>query len=51
MSPSRQLAVIMFTDISVYTTLMGRTEEKAFKFPDEKLVIQKPIIENFNGRY
>ena len=31
MSQSRQLAVIMFTDIVGYTKLMGEDEQKAFE--------------------
>ena len=31
MSPNRQLAAIMFTDIVGYTALMGSDEDKAFE--------------------
>jgi TolB-like protein/class 3 adenylate cyclase len=51
MSQSRQLAAIMFTDIVGYTALMGRDERKAFELLDKNRQIQKPIIEQFNGRW
>jgi class 3 adenylate cyclase len=51
MSQSRQLAVIMFTDIVGYTALMGRDEQKAFELLNKNRQIQKPIIEQYNGRW
>ncbi len=51
MSQSRQLAVIMFTDIVGYTSLMGNDENKAFELLRKNRQIQKPIIERFNGRW
>lgn len=51
MPQSRQLAVIMFTDIVGYTALMGRDEQKAFEFLKKNRAIQKPVIEEFNGRW
>jgi class 3 adenylate cyclase/TolB-like protein/Tfp pilus assembly protein PilF len=51
MPPSRQLAAIMFTDIVGYTALMGDDEQKAFSILNKNLAIQKPIIEQFNGRW
>src|SRR5574339_46032 len=51
MYSSRQLAAIMFTDIVGYTALMGKDEQKAFEFLDINRRIQKPIIEQFNGRW
>ena len=51
MSQSRQLAVIMFTDIVSYTALMGDDEEKALKLLNKNRGLQKPIIEQFNGRW
>ncbi len=51
MSQSRQLAAIMFTDIVGYTALMGRDEQKAFELLNKNRQIQKPIIEQFNGRW
>ena len=50
MSQSRQLAAIMFTDIVGYTALMGNDEQKAFELLNKNRQIQKPIIEQFNGR-
>src|SRR5678815_2918970 len=51
MSSSRQLAAIMFTDIVGYTALMGRDESKAFEFLNKNRHIQRPIIEQNNGRW
>ena len=51
MPQSRQLAAIMFTDIVGYTALMGRDEQKAFELLDKNRQIQKPIIEQHNGRW
>jgi len=51
MSSSRQLAAIMFTDIVGYTALMGRDEQKAFELLNKNRAIQKPIIEQYNGRW
>ena len=51
MSQSRQLAAIMFTDIVGYTALMGNNEVKAFELLRKNREIQKPIIEEFGGRW
>ena len=51
MSQSRQLAAIMFTDIVGYTALMGTDEQKAFQLLKKNREIQKPIIEEFNGKF
>ena len=51
MSQSRQLAVIMFTDIVGYTALMGKDEQEAFELLNKNRQIQKPIIQQFNGRW
>src|SRR6266487_4907704 len=51
MSQSRQLAAIMFTDIVGYTALMGDDEQKAFELLEKNRELQKPIIEQFNGRW
>ncbi len=51
MSSTRQLAAIMFTDIVGYTALMGRDEQKAFELLKTNRQIQKPIIEQYNGRW
>jgi adenylate cyclase len=48
---SRQLAVIMFTDIVGYTSLMGADEQKAFEILQKNRDLQKPIIEDMNGRW
>jgi adenylate cyclase len=50
-SQNRQLAAIMFTDIVGYTALMGRDEQKAFELLDKNRQIQKPIVEQYNGRW
>lgn len=51
MPQNRQLAAIMFTDIVGYTTLMGNDEQKAFALLKKNREIQKPIIQQFNGRW
>ena len=51
MSSTRQLAAIIFTDIVGYTALMGKDEQKAFELLDKNRQIQKPIIEQYNGRW
>src|SRR6266540_673608 len=51
MHSSRQLAAIMFTDIVGYTALMGSNERKAFEVLKKNRLIQKPVIEEFNGKF
>jgi adenylate cyclase len=51
MPQTRQLAAIMFTDIVGYTALMGNDEQKAFELLNINRAIQKPAIEQFNGRW
>ena len=51
MPQSHQLAVIMFTDIVGYTSLMGRDEGQALRILDQNRNLQKPIIEEFHGRW
>ncbi|MGB5647151.1 MAG: adenylate/guanylate cyclase domain-containing protein [Muriicola sp.] len=51
MPQSRQLAAIMFTDIVGYTALMGKDEQAAFRLLQQNRKLQKPIIEEFNGRW
>lgn len=51
MPQTRQLAAIMFTDIVGYTALMGRDEKKAFDFLTKNRELQKPIIEQYRGRW
>lgn len=41
----------MFTDIVGYTALMGSDDQKAFSFLKKNREIQKPIIEEYNGRW
>lgn len=51
MSQFRQLAAIMFTDIVGYTALMGNDEKRAFDLLKKNRELQKPIIEQYNGRW
>lgn len=51
MTQSRQLAAIMFTDIVGYTALMGNDEQKAFEILKKNRLLQKPVIEKYNGRW
>ena len=41
----------MFTDIVGYTSLMGNNEQKAFELLRKNREIQKPVIEEFGGRW
>src|SRR6187431_317492 len=41
----------MFTDIVGYTALMGKDEQEAFTLLGKNRQIQKPIIEQHNGRW
>lgn len=51
MSSTRQLAAIMFTDIVGYTALMGQDEEQAFRILQKNRAIQRPLIEQYGGRW
>ena len=51
MLQTRQLAAIMFTDIVGYTAMMGKDEQKAFELLRKNREMQKPIIEEFGGRW
>src|SRR3954468_24035658 len=51
MSTTRQLAAIMFTDIAGYTTLMGEDEQQAFEILRKNRQLQKPLIEQYNGKW
>jgi len=51
MSQSRQLAAIMFTDIVGYTALMGDDEERAFELLNKNRLLQKPLIEQYGGKW
>ena len=51
MTQSRQLAAIMFTDISGFTSLMGNDEQKAHDILKKNRALQKPVIEQFNGTW
>ncbi len=51
MPQSRQLAAIMFTDIVGYTALMGDDEDKAFELLNKNRQIQKPLIEQYSGKW
>jgi len=51
MSSTRQLAAIMFTDIVGYTALMGEDEVKAFDILRKNRLLQKPLIEQYNGKW
>jgi TolB-like protein/class 3 adenylate cyclase/Tfp pilus assembly protein PilF len=51
MQQNRQLAAIMFTDIVGYTALMGHDEGKAFEYLRKNRELQKPVIEEFGGKW
>ena len=50
MKQTRHLVAVMFTDIVGYTALMGDDEQKAFTYLARNRDLQKPVIEQFNGR-
>ena len=51
MSQSRQLAAIMFTDIVGYTAIMGNDEQMAFELLNKNRLVQKPLIEQYSGKW
>jgi len=51
LSPKRQLAAIMFTDIVGYTALMGKDSSKALELVRISKDIQKPLVEKHNGKW
>ncbi len=51
MTPTRQLAAIMFTDIVGYTAMMGKDEKLAFQVLQDNRNLQKPLIETHGGLY
>ena len=51
MSQSRQLAAIMFTDIVGYTAVMGDDEQMAFELLNKNRLVQKPLIEQYRGKW
>ncbi|MCZ6899148.1 MAG: adenylate/guanylate cyclase domain-containing protein, partial [Bacteroidetes bacterium] len=48
---SRQLVAIMFTDIVGYTALMGKDSNKALELIRISKEIQKPLVEQHNGKW
>jgi len=50
LSPKRQLAAIMFTDIEGYTALMQQNESKAIQARDKHRRIFNSITEKYKGR-
>ena len=51
MPSTRQLAAIMFTDIVGYTAIMGQDERKALELLQINRQLQKPLIEQFHGKW
>ncbi|MCH7612997.1 MAG: tetratricopeptide repeat protein [Candidatus Marinimicrobia bacterium] len=49
MNPIRKLAAIMFTDISGYTALSAKDEEKALDLIELQRELLKPIVAEFGG--
>ena len=41
----------MFTDIVGYTALMGEDEQKAFDILQKNRQLQKPLIEEYGGKW
>ena len=51
MPQTRQLAAIMFTDITGFTSLMGNDEQKAFQSLAQFKSIAQPLVEKFHGHW
>ncbi len=51
MPHARQLAAIMFTDIVGFTALMGKDVEYGLNLIRKNRLIQKPLIEKYNGKW
>jgi class 3 adenylate cyclase len=51
MPQSCKLAAVMCTGIAGYTALMGEDEQKAFEILNKNRRLQKPIIEQYGGRW
>ncbi len=51
MSASHRLAVIMFTDIVGYTSLMGKNESKALDILDRNRKLHQSLLEEFGGKW
>ncbi|HEY1115794.1 MAG TPA: adenylate/guanylate cyclase domain-containing protein, partial [Chitinophagaceae bacterium] len=51
MPQAHQLSAIMFTDIAGYTALMGEDEQEAFDVLNRSRQIQKPLIDQYHGRW
>ena len=51
MSQSRQLAAIMFTDIVGYSALMGDDEQMALDLLNSNRLMQRQLIEQYNGKW
>jgi len=51
MPEDQRLAVIMFTDIVGYTTLMGRDKDKAFQLLRKNREIQRLLIKKYRGEW
>ena len=49
-SQTRQLAVIMFTDVVGYTALMGKNEQKAMSLLKINRDIHKKTIKKHDGK-
>ncbi len=47
----RRLAAIMFTDIVGYTALMGKDEHNTLELVHKNILIQKPLVEKYNGKW
>ena len=49
--PTRQLAAILFADITGYTALMRKDSKKALDLVRQGKQIQKPLVEKHNGKW
>lgn len=51
MGQTRRLTAIMFTDIAGFTTMMGSDEKKGLELVHSNRSLQKPLIEQYDGRW
>ena len=51
MSKERQLAAIVFTDVSGYTSMMNKDESRALNVLDSFRSLIFNLIEDFNGKH
>lgn len=49
--PQRKLAAVMMTDVVGYSSMMSENEDSALKILDKNRSVQKPLVEQFHGKF